>query len=106
MKKGNTCRLDEELQTVKEMITLYCRKKEGHAALCTDCCALLEYAQQRLYRCKFGNNKPTCRLCPIHCYRPDMKEKMRNVMRYAGPRMIFHHPLMAIKHLLREYRNS
>ena len=38
----------------------------------------------------------------IHCYKPDMKEKMREVMRYAGPRMMWYHPIAAIKHLIRE----
>lgn len=30
------------------------------------------------------------------------KEKMREVMRYAGPRMMWHHPIAAIKHLIKE----
>ena len=47
-------------------------------------------------------NKPTCKKCPIHCYKPDMKEKMREAMRYAGPRMMWYHPIAAIKHLIRE----
>lgn len=56
----------------------------------------------RLDRCKFGNEKPTCKKCPIHCYKPDMREKMRAVMRWAGPRMMLYHPKEAIRHLIRE----
>jgi hypothetical protein len=29
-----------------------------------------------------------------------MREKIREVMRFSGPRMIFHHPIMAIRHLI------
>ena len=63
---------------------------------------LLDYAYQRRDHCKFGEKKPTCKKCPIHCYKPDMKKKMREAMRYAGPRMMWYHPIAAIKHLIRE----
>lgn len=94
-------RIEEEKRTVEKMIRLYCRKKEKNRELCPACRELLEYARLRLSRCKFGNNKSTCRKCPVHCYRPDMREAMRNVMRWAGPRMILYHPIDAIKHLMR-----
>ncbi|MDY5655574.1 MAG: nitrous oxide-stimulated promoter family protein, partial [Prevotella sp.] len=55
-----------------------------------------------LDRCRYGEHKPTCKQCPIHCYRPEMKEKIRGIMRWAGPRMILYHPIAAIRHLLRE----
>lgn len=81
------------------MIRLYCRRHEGHAALCNDCEALLDYALTRLSRCPFGNDKKSCRRCRIHCYSPSMRERIRAVMRYSGPRMIFFAPLETIKHL-------
>ena len=95
-------RIAEEQQVIRQMIQLYCRKKEGNETLCDSCRELLEYATQRLGRCRYGVAKPTCRKCPIHCYRPDMKARIQAVMRWAGPRMLFHHPLAAVKHLLRE----
>nr|MBP8870902.1 nitrous oxide-stimulated promoter family protein [Bacteroides sp.] len=64
---------------------------------------LLEYAHMRLSRCPFGEKKNTCRLCTIHCYKPEMKERMREVMRYAGPRMLLYHPAAALRHLWKEY---
>ena len=73
--------------------------------LCPECSALLDYALRRLDSCRFENGKPSCRKCPVHCYRADMRERIRTVMRWAGPRMIFHHPLAATKHLLRELRS-
>ncbi len=98
-------RIEEEKRVVARMIELYCRKKEGHTALCPECRALLEYAYVRLDRCPFGERKGTCRLCAVHCYRAEQRERMRLVMRYAGPRMLFYHPWMALRHLYREYGN-
>ena len=73
--------------------------------LCPECAALLDYALRRLDSCRFGNDKPSCRKCPVHCYRADMRERIRTVMRWAGPRMIFRHPIAATRHLLRELRS-
>lgn len=95
-------RIEEEKAVVEQMIRLYCRKHEGHGELCPNCRELLGYAYSRLDRCRYGEDKPTCKKCPSHCYRPEMKERIRTVMRWAGPRMIFYHPLAAIRHLLRE----
>lgn len=93
-------RITEEKDVVEQMIRLYCRKREGNKMLCPSCQELLDYAHRQLDRCRFGNDKPTCKKCPIHCYRPDMKEHIRKVMRWSGPRMILYHPLAAIKHLM------
>lgn len=95
-------RIEEEKNTVALMIKLYCRHYEKNRSLCNECTELLRYAEARLDRCKYGEDKPTCKKCPIHCYKPDMQERMRNVMRWAGPRMMFYHPIEAIKHLIRE----
>ena len=95
-------RINEEQRVVGQMICLYCRKKEGNKELCSSCKELLQYATARLEHCKFGENKPTCKKCPIHCYSPQMRERIRKVMRWAGPRMIWYHPVAAIKHIIRE----
>ena len=95
-------RIEQEKQTVEQMIRLYCRKKEGNKKLCHQCRELLDYSHARLSRCPFGEKKSTCKLCTIHCYKPEMKERMREVMRYAGPRMLFYHPAAAFRHLWRE----
>ena len=68
-------------------------------SLCPQCQQLLTYAHQRLERCKFGEDKPSCTRCPVHCYKPAMREQIRQVMRYSGPRMLLHDPIMAIRHL-------
>ena len=97
-------RIDEEKKTVEQMIRLYCRHKEGNSELCASCAELLEYSHKRLSMCRFGENKRTCRQCPVHCYKPSMRERMRDVMRYAGPRMMLYHPMAALRHLWREAR--
>jgi hypothetical protein len=95
-------RMKRERKTVDNMIKIYCRdqhKTEG-GVLCQECRELAEYALLRLKNCPFQENKTTCGNCPIHCYKPYMREKIRAVMRYAGPRMMRHHPLLAIGHMI------
>ena len=59
-----------------------------------------EYAMIRLEKCPFQWNKLTCAKCLIHCYKSSMRIKIRAVMRYSGPRMIFKHPVLALHHVL------
>ena len=91
--------LDEK--TVRAMVHIYCRGRHGTrgGALCQACAALMCYADVRLAKCPFGEEKTTCRECPIHCYRAAERTQMKDVMIYAGPRMLLAHPLLAIRHL-------
>ena len=94
-----------EQKTVEAMIRIYCGGQHGTAVgLCQRCEDLLKYAQKRLEACPFGVDKPTCATCPIHCYRPDMREEIREVMAYAGPRMLHRHPILAVRHLMDGWR--
>jgi len=96
-------RLQRERKTIEAMIALYCRDQHRTSGgLCDECAALTAYARQRLDKCPFGDQKPTCATCPIHCYKPECREYVQEVMRYAGPRMLFRRPLLAIRHLLDE----
>ena len=99
---ANLRRLAREKETVSKMIALYCRKKHASAPsqLCRDCHALEITAHQRIERCPYGAAKPTCARCPIHCYRPGQRDAIRQVMRYAGPRMLIYHPRLAVLHML------
>ena len=92
-------RIQKEKEVVTTMVRLYCEKKEGNKELCQECKDLLDYAYARLDHCKFGEKKSSCKKCPIHCYKPSMREKMREVMRFSGQRILFYHPLEAIRHL-------
>lgn len=98
-----------EFRTVKGMVDIYCKAhhqtdRSSSADLCEQCQTLLDYAEVRLDRCPYGQSKPTCNKCPIHCYKPEPKEQMRLVMRYSGPRMLLSHPILAIRHLINEKR--
>jgi hypothetical protein len=95
-------RLRREWRTLAAMIAISCTQRHGgrRGALCADCRELHDYAQLRLTRCPFGPDKPTCAHCRVHCYRPEMRERVRDVMRFAGPRMLSRHPWLAVMHLL------
>ncbi|MBU0681096.1 MAG: nitrous oxide-stimulated promoter family protein [Proteobacteria bacterium] len=100
-------RMKREARTIQAMIRLYCRKHHGGGArLCPQCLELEEYAGKRLAACPFQEDKTTCGNCPIHCYKPGMRERVRTVMREIGPKMIFHHPLMALRHLIDSLRKT
>lgn len=91
---------EREKQLVFQMIALYCKKQHGGKSLCPDCAALDAYARQRSDRCPFMETKTFCSNCKVHCYKPEMREKIRAVMRFSGPRMLFHHPVIAIHHMI------
>ncbi len=93
-------RIEREKKTVRHMIVLWCRHRHGGGGLCAECRELLGYAVARLDRCQFGEGKTKCHKCAVHCYRKDMRARIREVMRYSGPRMILHHPGEAIRFLL------
>ncbi|MCL4838750.1 MAG: nitrous oxide-stimulated promoter family protein [Thermoanaerobaculia bacterium] len=99
-------RLRREVRTFEAMLALFCRERHGagRGALCAACDELGAYARERLARCPYGAAKPACNLCPIHCYRPEMRERVREMMRHAGPRMLVHRPVLARFHLLLDAR--
>ena len=98
MAKG---RVEREKRVIKLMIELYCHKKPQHKShgLCDECQELLTYAHKRLSFCKFGDEKTTCQKCPIHCYKKDMKQKVKDVMRFSGPRVLIYSPIEFFRHM-------
>lgn len=102
-----TERREKEKQVVSLMIKLYCNKKHHtKTELCGECRKLAEYAALRSDKCPFMETKTFCSNCKVHCYKPDMREKIREVMRFSGPRMIFHHPVMAVSHLIESLKEK
>ena len=92
---------EREKRMVSQMIALYCRKRHHtRGDLCPQCAALDAYAKMRADKCPFMETKTFCSNCRVHCYSPDMRAKIREVMRFAGPRMILHHPVAAIRHVV------
>ncbi len=100
-------RIEREKRTVDVMIALYCGANHyTKGGLCEECRKLRDYAFARLDRCPFGARKPTCARCPVHCYKLAMKDQIRTVMRYAGPRMLYRHPALALMHQLDSLRGG
>jgi len=93
-----------EEKTVRKMIELYCRRHHGTGKkdLCPSCAQLLAYCVERINKCPFGTAKPVCSKCSIHCYREEKRDHIRQVMRSAGPRMLFHSPFLTLRYLLRK----
>lgn len=102
-----TRKREQEKRVVSEMIALYCHKHHGGKhGLCDDCAALEEYARSRSDHCPFMETKTFCANCRVHCYKSEMREKIREVMRSSGPRMLFVHPIMAIHHVISTKREK
>ena len=93
-------RLAREYLTLRKMVAIYCA--DNHAGVsaspCPECRAFLYYAGQRLERCPYGDGKPTCARCPVHCYKRRQRRQARRIMRYAGPRMLLRHPWLTLRH--------
>lgn len=100
--KATMDKREKEKQVVDLMIAVYCRGNHGSrkGQLCPECQKLMDYANARVSRCPFMETKTFCSNCKVHCYKPDMREQIRGVMRYSGPRMLFYHPVMAIRHVI------
>src|SRR4030066_73734 len=98
---SDNSRMRRERKTVEAMVRIYCRRTHHRGrGLCGECSSLLEYSFNMLDKCPLSEDKPTCAKCTIHCYRPEERERLRTVMRYSGPRMILHHPALAILHMV------
>lgn len=92
-------RLERERRTIRVMIRMYCAAHHNPSGeLCPTCSELHDYAMERIERCPFGGDKPTCAKCPIHCYKPEKREQVRQVMHYAGPRMLLRHLIVTLLH--------
>lgn len=93
-------RIHFEKLTVETMIKIYCKRHHKTiTSLCEDCRELLAYSTMRLDNCKFKGKKPVCGRCKVHCYKTEMRDMIRNVMRFSGPRMLFSHPIMTFYHI-------
>ena len=95
-----------EKNVVELMIRLYCRKNHCGRELCPQSRELLQYAQSRSDHCPFMETKTFCNNCRVHCYKPEMRERIREVMRFSGPRMIFYHPVLAIRHVVESMKEK
>lgn len=92
-----------EKETVEKMIRLYCsRKHKTGKGLCAECEHISRYASAKLDKCPFGDNKKACSRCKVHCYKPEMRARIKEIMRYSGPRMLLYHPIDFAKHIVKD----
>ncbi len=91
---------EQEKKTVTSMIEIYCHgmHKTKKGELCETCEALRAYADARTEHCPFMETKTFCSACSVHCYAGEKQKQMKEVMRYAGPRMLCVHPYLTVKH--------
>ncbi|HOB31968.1 MAG TPA: nitrous oxide-stimulated promoter family protein [Verrucomicrobiota bacterium] len=100
-------RLAREWKTMQAMVRIYCNNLHGTAGdVCAECRDFLGYASRRLERCRFGPEKPTCANCPVHCYQRARRDQVRAIMRYAGPRMLWRHPVLSLLHWVDGFRKA
>jgi len=99
-------RIDREKKVISLMIDMYCRKHHHAKDECLYCEELRAFAYARIDKCRFKENKPNCSDCKVHCFGKEKREQVREVMRYAGPRMMMRHPVIALRHILRKRRRG
>ena len=100
-------RMIREKKTITYMIDLYCKAHhKTNGDLCVDCQQFKEYAHLRLDKCPFQDKKSICGKCNIQCYKPDMKKQARQIMSYSGPRLLLHHPGLALHHIWDKRRKA
>ena len=92
-------RIEREKRTIRKMVEIYCRHHLNQVVMSEEWTLLAEYACQRLEHCQFGENKKPCGKCSIHCYAPQKRQQIREVMGWVGPRMMFYSPKDAIIHV-------
>ncbi|APG19498.1 nitrous oxide-stimulated promoter family protein [Kosakonia radicincitans] len=97
-------RILREKLTIRKMIALYQRACADAVSSESHYVNLFAYAEKRLDKCVFGEEKPACKQCPVHCYQPAKREEMKQIMRWAGPRMLWRHPVLTVRHLIDDKR--
>ena len=93
--------VQREMQTIEAMIRIYCLHHHNQD-ICSECSSVLTYSFARIEKCQFGPDKPACNQCTVHCYSPKMREKVKEVMRFSGPKMMWKHPVLTLHHLLKK----
>jgi len=96
--------IDIEKITVTKMIDLYCLHNHENIETCDECRALKSYSSNKLDKCIYRNNKPACRKCPVHCYAPNQRDKIKEIMRFSGPRLILTNPILSLIHVLKMFK--
>jgi len=56
--------------------------------LCAGCSAFMDYAVKKRLNCPLEAEKPNCKRCRIHCYGPEQRTLVKQIMAWSGRRMI------------------
>lgn len=97
----------DEVRTIRLMTEIYCHAHHGtDSELCEECQAFFEYARKRLACCPYGDKKPVCKKCRIHCFGKDFKTKAKEIMAYSGPRLMLRHPILSLRHIAAVFREA
>jgi len=99
-------KIETEKRILTAMVKIYCRENHDAVVLCNDCSSVLEYALLRTEKCKFRENKPACKKCTTHCYNKENREKIKEIMRFSGKKMLFRHPVLSVKHLINGFNKQ
>lgn len=98
---------NQEKKILNLMIKIYCNgHKHISEGICHECENLMDYSNRRVDNCPFMETKTFCQSCSVHCYKMDMRLKIKEVMRYSGPRMLIHHPILTIRHMIDEHMDK
>ena len=84
-------KVDEDIKVLRQFIQIYCDTKhkdraktnEDDIILCEECHDTLRYSSLRREYCP-QNPKPTCKNCEIHCYKPEYRQRIKDIMRHSG----------------------
>lgn len=105
-------KIEEEKKNINFMISLYCKGnhknhwKNNNKELCQECRELRDFAYMRIEKCPMKDTKTFCSTCTIQCYPKEKRQAIREVMKWAGPRMLLYNPPLAFKHVYNTIKNK
>jgi len=93
-------KIERNKATLEIMVRFYAKHHRDEDDIDAWCKDLVLYAHKRLDHCPFGSEKPACHNCKIHCYSSNYRAKIKQVMKYSGPRMMIYQPRAFLNHLM------
>jgi len=81
-------RIKKDAKILKKFVSVYCNKnhadrEKNESGYCDECFEVLNYALKRDEKCPL-DPKPKCKDCKIHCYKPEMRQKIKEIMKFSG----------------------
>ena len=98
-------RTARDRKVLEAMSRMFCKAhhidEKDSCGLCPSCRETVEATLVRTATCPYGH-EGNCQDCDTHCQRGEAQECIREIMRYAAPRMALCHPLMTAEYLRRK----